>query len=51
MISTRDLSLLPDVDLLGRTVQSMALLDAILSPEWPSTRSTPRGMLASRWDR
>ena len=35
MISTRDLSLLPDVDLLGRTLQSMVLLDAILSPEWP----------------
>jgi hypothetical protein len=34
MISTRDLSLLPDVDDLRRTLQSMAMLDAILSPEW-----------------
>lgn len=35
MISTRDLSLLPDVDGLRRTLQSMAMLDAILCPEWP----------------
>lgn len=34
MISTRDLSLLPDVDDLRRLLQSLALLDAILSPEW-----------------
>jgi hypothetical protein len=34
MISTRDLSLLPDVDGLRRTWQSMAMLDAILCPEW-----------------
>jgi hypothetical protein len=34
MISTRDLSLLPDVDDLRRTLQSMAMLDAILCPEW-----------------
>jgi hypothetical protein len=34
MISTRDLSLLPDVDRLRRTMQSMARLDAILCPEW-----------------
>ena len=34
MISTRDLSLLPDVDGLRRTLQSMAMLDAILCPEW-----------------
>lgn len=34
MISTRDLSGLPDVDALRRLMQSMAMLDAILSPEW-----------------
>ena len=34
MISTRDLSLLPDVDGLRRTLQSMAMLDAILCPDW-----------------
>lgn len=34
MISTRDLSLLPDVEGLRRTLQSMATLDAILCPEW-----------------
>ena len=34
MISTRDLSRMPDVDRLRLTLQSMAMLDAILSPEW-----------------
>jgi hypothetical protein len=34
MISTRDLSLLPDVDGLCRLLQSMAMLDAVLCPEW-----------------
>lgn len=34
MISTRDLSALPDVDRLRATLQSMAMLDAILMPEW-----------------
>jgi hypothetical protein len=34
MISTRDLSLLPDVDGLRRLLQSMAMLDAIICPEW-----------------
>jgi hypothetical protein len=34
MISTRDLSGLPDIDTLKRLMQSMAMLDAILSPEW-----------------
>jgi hypothetical protein len=34
MISTRDLSQLPDIDTLKRAMQSMAMLDAILSPEW-----------------
>jgi hypothetical protein len=34
VISTRDLSQLPDVDGLCRTMQSMAMLDAILCPEW-----------------
>lgn len=36
MISTRDLSRLPDVDGLRRLLQSLAMLDAILSPEWES---------------
>src|SRR6185295_5374239 len=35
-ISTRKLALLPDVDRLRAILQSMALLDAILSPEWES---------------
>lgn len=34
MISTRDLSLLPDVDDILRLLQSMAMLDAVLSREW-----------------
>lgn len=34
MISTRDLSGLPAVDALKRLMQSMAVLDAVLSPEW-----------------
>ena len=34
MISTRDLSLLPDVDVLRRTLKSMAMLDAVLYPGW-----------------
>jgi hypothetical protein len=34
MISTRDLSGLPDIDALKRLLQSMAMLDAILSTEW-----------------
>lgn len=34
MISTRDLSQLPDVDGLRRLLQSMAMLDAVLCPEW-----------------
>lgn len=34
MISTRNLSLLPDVDGLRRLLQSLAMLDAILSPDW-----------------
>jgi len=34
MISTRDLSLLPDVALLRVAFQSMAMLDAIIMPEW-----------------
>ncbi|MFO0822721.1 MAG: hypothetical protein U0792_06305 [Gemmataceae bacterium] len=36
MISTRDLSKLPDIDGLKRLMQSMAMLDAILSPKWES---------------
>jgi len=34
MISTRDLSGLPDINDLKRLMQSMAMLDAILCPEW-----------------
>lgn len=34
MISTRDLGKLPDVQRLRRLMQSMAMLDAILCPEW-----------------
>jgi hypothetical protein len=34
MISTRDLSKLPDIDALRRLMQSLAVLDAILQPEW-----------------
>ncbi len=34
MISTRDLSELPDIDALRRLMQSLAVLDAILCPEW-----------------
>jgi hypothetical protein len=34
MISTRDLSQLPDIDHLQALMQSLAMLDAILSPEW-----------------
>jgi hypothetical protein len=34
MISTRNLSLLPGIDSLRRLLQSMAMLDAILCPEW-----------------
>lgn len=34
MISTRDLSGLPNLDGLRRTLQSMAMLDAILCPDW-----------------
>jgi hypothetical protein len=34
MISTRDLSQLPDIDPLKRLMQSLAMLDAIISPVW-----------------
>jgi len=34
MISTRSLHLLPDIDALRRTCQSIAALDAVLQPEW-----------------
>lgn len=33
-ISTRNLDALPDVDRLRRLLQSLAVLDAIMSPEW-----------------
>ena len=36
MISTRQLDLLPDVERLQRLWQSLALLDAILAPDWES---------------
>ncbi len=34
MISTRNLSKLPEIDTLRRLMQSLAMLDAILSPDW-----------------
>jgi hypothetical protein len=34
MISTRDLSLLPDIETLRQTWQSMAMVDAVLCPNW-----------------
>jgi hypothetical protein len=34
MISTRDLSLLPDIEGLKALAQSLAMLDAIICPEW-----------------
>jgi hypothetical protein len=34
VISSRDLSLLPEIDELRRTLKAMAMLDAILCPEW-----------------
>ena len=34
MISTRDFSLLPDMSQLRTTFQSMAMLDAIIMPNW-----------------
>ncbi len=34
MISTRDLTSLPNVDDLRQLLQSLAMLDAILSPDW-----------------
>jgi hypothetical protein len=36
MISARNLSALPDVNRLRALLQSLAMLDAILSPEWES---------------
>src|SRR5262245_42187834 len=47
MISTRDMSLLPDVDGLRNTLRSMALLDAILSPDWAGRYYS----FNSRWSR
>ncbi len=34
MISTRNLAALPGIDDLRRLCQSLAMLDAILEPEW-----------------
>ena len=34
MISTRDLKGMPDIEKLRRLLQSMAMLEAILLPEW-----------------
>jgi hypothetical protein len=34
MISTRDLSKLPDIASFRRLTRALAMLDAILSPEW-----------------
>jgi hypothetical protein len=36
MISTRNLAALPDIPTLRRLTRSLAMLDAILSPEWES---------------
>ena len=36
MISTRDLTQLPDITRLRKLLQSIAMLDAILSPDWES---------------
>ena len=36
MISTRDLEALPDISILRRLTRSLAMLDAIMSPEWES---------------
>jgi hypothetical protein len=36
MISTQNLTALPDIPTLRRLTQSLAMLDAILSPEWES---------------
>jgi hypothetical protein len=36
MISTRDLTGLPDIDSLRKLSKSLAMLDAIISPEWES---------------
>lgn len=33
-VSTRDLNALPGIDGLMRLTQSLAILDAVLSPEW-----------------
>jgi len=35
-ISTRDLSQLPSIDMLEKLTQSIAMLDAIVSPDWES---------------
>jgi len=53
MISTRDTSLLHDIDALRRTLQAMATLDAILSPDWSgryyslNARWSERGQMGS----
>jgi hypothetical protein len=36
MISTRSLDALPDISTLRRLTRSLAMLDAIMSPEWES---------------
>jgi hypothetical protein len=45
-VSTRDLSLLPDVETVRRTSQTLAALDAILSPDWEYRYFS----FNSRWD-
>ena len=53
MISTRNLGALPSIDDLRRLCQSLAMLDAILEPEWQSryysfnSRWKPSEMMAS----
>jgi hypothetical protein len=47
MISTRDLARLPGIDELRSLTQSLAMLDAILSPEWESRTYS----FNARWSR
>lgn len=48
IISTRDLSLLPDVETLKRFTQSMSVLCAIL--HWPITDFPPDYYFHAKWD-
>lgn len=56
MISTRDLSALPDIETFRRLTRSLAMLDAIMSPQWQyryysfNSRWADREMMASMRD-